>query len=132
MFRIEIMLHARQARPAWRVLLLVLVAGVCWLAFTPNPTLPSIGGNDKLDHLVAFASLGLVAMLSLGAGLRQYAGVAVGLLGFGIFIELVQIGIPGRSADWHDVVADMAGMLAGIAAVSLLRRLWPLPTTPPN
>ena len=124
------MLHAREARPAWRVLLLVLMVTVCWLAFTPNPTLPAVGSNDKLNHLLAFMTLGLVAALSLGAGLRQQAGVAAGLLAFGIFIELVQAGIPGRSAEWLDVAADGMGTLAGIAGVVLLRRLRPLGHTP--
>lgn len=116
------LLHADEWRPAWRSLMLTLMLAVCWLAFTPNPTLPSIGDSDKIDHLVAFVSLGAVAALCGPAGRRHSLAMTAGLLGFGLFIEFVQLWVPGRSAEWLDVLADAAGAAAGLALMAGLRR----------
>jgi VanZ family protein len=48
--------------------------------------------------------------------------VALGLLAFGVFIELVQSQIPGRDAEAMDVVADSIGILGGLLLAWLLQR----------
>ena len=47
----------------------------------------------------------------LGTGL---ATVALGLLAFGALIELCQRAVGYRSAEWLDLAADAAGILAGL------------------
>ena len=52
---------------------------------------------------------------------RSYWRIALGLLVYGVLIELVQRMLSYRSAEWLDVAADMAGIMAGllIAAAGL-------------
>ena len=97
------------ALAGWRILLLAAAAGICWLAFTPNP--PPIGESvwDKFQHLFAFGVLALPAHRAYPrARVARHVGA---LLAFGIFIELVQSQIPQRSAEVADVLADLCGVL---------------------
>lgn len=68
---------------------------------------------DKWLHGVTFLVLTIWF-----AGLyraRSYWRVAFGLLVFGLFIELCQRMVSYRTADWLDVGADAAGIVAGLA-----------------
>lgn len=97
------------ALAGWRALLLAAAAGICWLAFTPNPPPAGAGVWDKFQHLFAFGVLALLAHRAWPrAGITAHIG---GLLAFGIFIELVQSQVPQRSAEAADVVADLCGVL---------------------
>jgi VanZ family protein len=98
------------SRRQWQALLLLMMLASCFIAFDPAPRPVGVTHGDKLQHLVAFAALGLVARLAL-----QRAPVAgLAMLGFGIFIEAVQHFIPTRSASLGDVVADAAGVVLGL------------------
>ena len=94
----------------WRVVLAFGIALAAWLAWTPSSGPPSFSQVDKLEHLLAFASLGVAACKAFPA---RRAAVLWALLGFGVLIEIVQSGMPSRSADWLDVVADAAGLGVG-------------------
>ncbi len=104
----------------WRALLALLVAGVCWLAFSPAPPAALDTGWDKLNHLLAFSTLAFTASQAYPGARRRPWMVALALLAFGVFIELVQTQIPSRSADVLDVCADSVGIAAGL----LLHALW--------
>lgn len=76
-------------------------------------------GLDKLVHVAVFAAVGLTAVLA-GAGWRIVALLLV--LHAGVS-ELVQARLlAGRSGDPWDVVADVAGALAGVALGVARRR----------
>ncbi len=108
----------KNSRRRWQALLLSMMLVSCVVAFDPAPSPVGVAHGDKLQHLVAFAALGLVARLAL-----QRAPVAgLAMLGFGIFIEAVQHFIPTRSASLGDVVADAAGVVLGLL---LARALGP-------
>jgi VanZ family protein len=100
---------------------------VCWLAFTPDPPPSADTGWDKLNHVLAFAALAFCGWFSWGDAPHRVAGVAVCTLGFGVFIELVQLQIPGRTGEWPDLLADAVGIAAGLAAALAIsrRRLTP-------
>lgn len=102
------------ARRCWQLLLAVLVAMVCFLAFAPHPPDEASLGWDKLNHAVAFAVLALVGRFGFPATRGQALGVALGLLAFGVLIELVQGLVPGRSSEWADLAADSLGIVAGM------------------
>lgn len=84
------------------------------------------GWLDGLAHLGAsalLASLILVWRQAAGDGLgpgRRWA--LVGSLAVGLGIELLQTRVPGRSFEWIDLFADLAGALLGVAAPAGLRR----------
>lgn len=101
-----------------------MLLGTCWLAFDPHPPPGMDTGWDKANHALAFASLMLVGGRAFVRARRRDLALGLALLAFGIVIELVQSQIPGRDADWHDVVADTVGIVIGWAlARPWLRRL---------
>lgn len=91
----------------FRFLLATIIVSICWLAFT-ELSLPRLSsGHDKLNHLFAFAILALLFDYSFP--LKTKSLIAT-LLGFGIFIELIQATIPSRSTSYWDIVADLIGI----------------------
>lgn len=117
----------------WRLLLALLAAGVAALALTPVPP-EHIGlGWDKLNHLAAFAALSVCAVLGWhDAGTVRRLLVLLTLLAFGGAIELLQRHVPGRSAEWADLLADGIGIFAGaLLAQAWLRRRPTTPQSPP-
>ena len=91
------------------------------MAILPHP--PELPGwpNDKIQHMVAFATLGL---LSAWAYVRAPLGrLLVGLSLYGAFIELVQA-IPAlhRDSDVKDWVADTVASAIVLLIVALWRR----------
>ncbi len=69
-------------------------------------------GLDKWAHALTFAFL--AAWFSGQYRRASYWRIAVGLAAFGILIELVQSTITYRSAEWHDVTADVVGIVFGL------------------
>lgn len=96
------------------------------LAVLPAGTEPPLfQGVDKLKHVGAFGVLAFLARLSWPR--QPYWGLALGLTGFGVMIELVQ-GLSGwgRTASVADVIADLVGLALGFAAYEVLRN-WRRP-----
>jgi VanZ family protein len=122
------LLYDNKYHPYWRVLLLMMIAVTCWFAFTPHPPGLQFQDADKVQHFIAFSSLTLVACLSQAPGVRQAVVAALGMLMFGIFIELVQSQLPTRTADIRDVIADSMGIAGGLLFLWLLRRFLPAQT----
>lgn len=110
-------------RPAWIALLLALVVFVSVMALRPYPPLEVSLGWDKLNHGLAFFALGVAALKAFPSnGLLALAA----LLFYGGAIELLQTGVPGRSADWADVGADALGLALAAPAVALATRRFSL------
>jgi len=108
---------------AWLMLLLILV--ISWLALSPAPPKQMNLGWDKLNHLSAFATLGLLGRL---AWPRHTLVVPLALLAYGAAIEVLQSQVPGRSGEWPDLLADALGLLLGsLASWALSRLLRPAP-----
>lgn len=85
----------------------------------------AFSGADKLVHAVLYAILGALVARAAGAAAsrRTLGALLVGVAAFAAVDEWHQRFIPGRSADARDFAADLAGAVAGFAAVtSLLRR----------
>lgn len=119
---ISSLLHDPRSRPAWRTLLVVLLAVVCWLAFGPAPPTPDVQGWDKVNHLLAFLVLGTVATFAQAPGWRQAVVTTLALLLYGGFIEIVQAQLPHRHGDWGDWAADAVGLLCGLLLALAWRR----------
>lgn len=117
--RLMALLTPRRARSLFGLALL----GVALLAFLPSDeALPISTGWDKSNHALAFFVLALLAGLSWPRA--AWWRPALGLLGYGIFIEVVQYFI-GRDATALDVFADGIGIAlhAAIARVATHRRI---------
>jgi len=119
------LLHDPRLRTLWRALLLAMMLGVCWLAFTPQPRALPFGNADKLHHVAAFIVLAACALLGSGAGRHAAGRAALAMGAFGVFIELVQSQTPGRTGDVPDLIADAFGIAIGVALVLAARRRFP-------
>jgi VanZ family protein len=81
--------------------------------------------NDKLNHVLAFYVLGLLADFSW-PGTAFYARKAFLLLGYGAVIEIIQYFLPYRSFSLFDLGADAFGLILYAVSVPLLKYIYPL------
>jgi len=87
---------------------LACVLAIAFLAFAPFPESPGFDW-DKANHLVAFVTL--MALAELGwPGRRAMPWRLALVLGYGVFIELVQAQLPYRQGSLLDLVADGLGV----------------------
>lgn len=68
---------------------------------------------DKIIHASLFAVCGVLASRAW-SGTFKPGSIALLLLMFGVMTELAQYVIPGRGLSLGDIVADAAGVLAGV------------------
>jgi VanZ family protein len=95
----------------WRLAFWLTVLVICYLALKPAPASTDwFPEADKLRHAAAFFVLWALGAL---AGYPRWWGLAIGLLAFGVGIEVAQSFSPSRQASGLDVLADVAGMAAG-------------------
>ena len=91
------------------------------MAILPHP--PQVPGepNDKVEHIIAFATL--AALCSFAYPRAALSTLLVGLSLFGAFIEVVQA-IPAlqRDSDVKDWLADTVAVAVVLGLVWLLRR----------
>jgi len=126
--RLARVLFGHRAQAAWRAVLALLLMTVCGLAFDPAPKIPSAGQLDKWQHLAAFAALSFAAHWALAGDNRSartwqsLARLALAMLAFGVFIELVQALIPARTASLADALADALGIALGLGLATTLAR----------
>lgn len=107
--------------PARALLFLTVLFVTTALALTPRPLIGAEAGGDKLLHLAAFAVLTWLALVSWRRdGTHQRLVTGVFLLLWGGLIELVQLAVPGRSAEFADWLADALGVAAAGAAWRLI------------
>jgi VanZ family protein len=118
---------------ARREFALRVLPALCWAALIfigggaagPQPELDVGLPIDKLEHVVAFLIMQVLADRAFRYALprqsrsRQAWLAALAAAGVGVLLELYQLGLPHRSAEFADVVADCVG--AGIGALLLGR-----------
>ena len=105
-------------QPLWRALFCLSLIAITWLGFTSEPYPIPSAASDKVNHLLAFMELAILARLgwpSIG-----YLVPLVVLASYGIALELGQAFTPWRDFAVLDVMADVAGILSGYAVLALL------------
>jgi len=105
-----------------RCLLIIALAIISYLAFTPEEYSLVESSNDKLDHFAAFFVLALLADFSFPARAYQWPKF-LPLLFYGLLIEIIQHFLPYRSFSWFDFLTDCIGLLCYGFSQPLLRRL---------
>jgi len=112
-----------ELRYAWRwqvagILLLVFVLVAALVPKMPFDELAAqFNISDKVMHIVAFAVLAI--WFSGQYERRSYWRIALGLLGFGVIIELVQATVSYRTSEWMDLGGDAIGITAGLIVAAL-------------
>ncbi len=100
---------------------LLMTAGL----LVPLPNAGRIAGSlTDFLHVAGFAVMGAVVFHVLNARTQQPRIVLILVSwflvsGFGLLTEFLQSFLAGRTASWHDLLADVSGGLAGILWVSL-------------
>lgn len=103
----------------WMSLGWALVAGVVLGSLLPGGTISALALEDKLLHAGSYCLL-----MIWFAGLyerRRHVLIAVGVLGLGVALDLVQGTLSSRSFDWFDIAANGVGVGVGLVlSLSLL------------
>ena len=110
--------------PAWIVASVLLVAAVLYASLAPLHVPSDLPRHfDKLEHALAYA--GLTVWFTGIVARPRYARVAMALAVLGLAIECLQASMPfGREGDPLDLVANLAGIGAGIAIASRKTGGW--------
>lgn len=109
----------------------VVTAGVLYLTLAPRPfgsvRIPLFEGADKVVHFMMFFAMAFVYHFDFRRGkkpvdeARLMGWIFVSLSAFGGLIELAQWKMRmGRSGDWYDLIADIAGAVYGIILAWLI------------
>lgn len=107
------MILALRYRHAWLAFVLALAAGILVVSLLPARVVSVVNVWDKLEHSTAYLLLALA-----GAGIverRGYVAVAGLAVLFGALVEVAQGTLTTtRMMDWHDVVANAAGIAVAL------------------
>lgn len=109
----------------------VVTAGVLYLTLAPRPfgsvRIPLFEGADKVVHFMMFLAMAFAYHFDFRRGkkpvdeARLMGWIFVSLSAFGGLIELAQWKMRmGRSGDWYDLFADIAGAVYGIILAWLI------------
>lgn len=109
----------------------VVTAGVLYLTLAPRPfgsvRIPLFEGADKVVHFMMFFAIAFAYHFDFRRGkkpvdeARLMGWIFVSLSAFGGLIELAQWKMRmGRSGDWYDLLADIAGAVYGIILAWLI------------
>jgi hypothetical protein len=113
---------ARVLRP-WRIALVIyglaLTTATHWPRLRLSPEIPT---SDKVIHMLAFAMLTLLLWRSAWLGPRWLAAIVA--LAWASIDEVSQ-GIPAlrRTVSWHDLVANICGVISAMALLWAMRRI---------
>lgn len=109
----------------------VVTAVVLYLTLAPRPfgsvRIPLFEGADKVVHFMMFFAMAFAYHFDFRRGkepideARLMGWIFVSLSAFGGLIELAQWKMRmGRSGDWYDLLADIAGAVYGIILAWLI------------
>lgn len=90
---------------AWAFVVCAVTVLVLALISAPPPVITT--GWDKSNHLLAF---GAMTWLGCKAFPQRSLPLLLGLLAYGVVIEILQSFTPNRSGAWLDLLADCLGM----------------------
>ena len=115
---------SQQNRPVRWLAAIAWMSAILAASAWPKHGPPSARGADKMLHFVAYAVLTMLLFRCWRAtAARSQLAIAIGrtsiiAIGYGLFLELYQLRVPGRDFQWSDILANCAGVV--IAALLLL------------
>ncbi len=109
--------------------MVTLILGIYWIALFVATHLPAAHvpnmGSDKVQHLIAFAGLGVLLNWAIGLRINRIS-TQVGIawliaVAYAAIDEWSQQFVVGRTPDVADALADACGAALGIVMFQLLR-----------
>ena len=111
-------LYLSLSKYIWPISIMML-AIVSVASLIPLPNLPEVPGTDKTHHIIAYALI--VLPVCIVKPKHWWAFLLIVFLWSGA-IELIQPFV-NRYAEWLDLLANLAGVMIGLIAGSLFKRL---------
>jgi VanZ family protein len=118
--------RAGRARLLWLWLpVAVYAAAIFIVSSMSHPPLPE-GISDKPLHGAAYAGMAILVLRALAgaelAGVTGGTSLSTMVLAtlYGASDEAHQFFVPGRTCDWHDLLADAVGAATGVALIWLI------------
>jgi VanZ family protein len=116
------------------IIQLFIASGICiYCSSQEIIELPDITGFDKLAHLGAYFIYGLSLQVSLLAFFinskknrtNKNIAILVAVIGFlfAVSHEIHQYFVPGRNADWFDLLADFTGILLSLFLINTVKKI---------
>lgn len=96
----------------WQSMGALLVLAVVYLSLTPAIEVGGPPGSDKLGHAAAYMLL--AGFYGSVYRPRSFPSLALALIGLGGALEALQTGLPYRTADPLDLIANVVGVGAGL------------------
>jgi VanZ family protein len=114
------------------LLYLVLIVLLSLLPTSNLPDIPFFSGEDKMIHFCMYLGLGFVTCWSLdmrGKRMPSLYLLLAGVFAWGVLMEILQrLMSNGRGMDVWDMLANLAGAIAGLIVYRFLDRKWMLDT----
>ncbi len=121
------------------ILASLVLLGLWAIAFTathwpiPHPADKALFPHvDKVAHALIYGTLAIAAAFAVRSwGFRWSpllaVAIALGMIALGIFDEMTQMFVVGRTPDPTDLLADAVGIVLGLGFFTLLRGKLPRP-----
>jgi VanZ family protein len=111
------------SRRVWFVTLALLLCAISYLALSPRPPAGLSTGWDKSNHALAFASLAFCGHWCLSKAWARWLYLPLLLIAYGGAIELLQMNVASRSAEWGDLLADSVGVAIGLVLAAGINKI---------
>lgn len=102
----------------WLALTLFLLSAITVLSLTPNSQLPTVPGDDKTQHFIAYGTLMLPTAIKKP---KYWLLITLFFLGWSGAIELIQP-LVNRYRSLLDLIANIGGLVCGLILGNLI--LW--------
>jgi hypothetical protein len=99
-----------------RIATWILVATIIVLSVVPPGLRPQTGAPHALEYLAIFSATGLAASLGYQ---RKHISLAILLVIFAAFVEIIQLFVPGRHARFSDFAVDAFAAIFGLMITML-------------
>jgi VanZ family protein len=110
------------------IMYLVLLVLLSLLPTSDLPNIPYFTGEDKWIHFCMYLGLGFVASWSLdrkGKRMPPLYLLLGGLFMWGVLMEVLQrLMSNGRGMEFPDMLANLAGAIAGLFLYKFMNRKW--------
>ena len=107
-------------RSVWKFIFAAGVVCVVFLSLLPGTGLPSVDVSDKIEHVVAYALLGLAGGLAFPT--RRATVLLLMLLPLlGFALEIAQLVVPERSSEVADALAGWIGASLTLLPILFVR-----------
>ena len=110
------------------IIYLVIIVLLSLLPSSDLPDVPLVSGEDKWIHMCMYLGLGFVTCWSLDRTGKRMPPVYLLILGvfmWGVLMEVLQqLMANGRALEFTDMLANLAGAIAGLILYRFMDRKW--------